>query len=126
MVDAGVEREVGRERLGTKREDREKGGGGKKERSHEINGIKRSVHRSMPRDATLPANLAPALPLFCSFSRSLLSKELGPCDDGTVSFPPPRRLGRVPRVSPLDFPDADCIGGAPKAGTRAVRWLRYS
>lgn len=41
-----------------------------------------SHYRSTPREATLPANLAPALPLLCSFSRSLPSRGARACAAG--------------------------------------------
>ena len=48
--------------------------------------------RSAPSDATLPANLAPALPLFCSFSRSFGSKGARADCPREISTPEPFRM----------------------------------
>lgn len=85
-------------------------------------------HRSIPKDATFPANRAPALPRFDSFSLSLVSKELAGCEiDEGLSLLVPRMVGREPRVSlAVDLPGTGAGVGALNADGRAVRWLRYS
>lgn len=67
-------------------------------------------HLSTPKDETLPANLAPALPLFWSFSRSLLSSGARACAaecDSEVDCPLIR--GREDKVSVADLPELDVL-----------------
>lgn len=85
---------------------------------------RRGCYRSIPSEATFPANRAPALPLLDSFSLSLslLSARVAvfEVEQGSLL----RMVGREPSVSfAEDFPP-NGGGGTLKADVRAVRWLR--
>lgn len=87
------------------------------------------IYRSIPRDATFPANRAPALPRLesFSFSFSLLSEELVGCDEDEeiTSLPEARIVGKDPRLSvTVTFPGIGPGVGGVKADVREVRWLR--
>src|SRR5262249_51169761 len=102
----------------------------------------RGCYRSIPKEATLPANLAPALPRFCNFSRSLLSIPIseyeGECFDVNAfsapaapiaPVPAARILGKALSVSLPPLPAEVATDGTDPVsapGTRAVRWLTYS